>query len=199
MTTSIEKNTLQFHKLNGLTPTVESCTMKLIEELGELLQLIGKGQGSSGEKMNLQPELEAWETLESRMIDEAFDVAQSAVTMIFTLCEKIGYNPLLWEQAHENKLRDKGYLAAGKMEKTDFPAEGFLVGMANKFIVLKCDDVKEYLTKNDQMVLDCITARLALGRIHDKRKVDNNYLVINTDEPYAPEVVAIMKRHGHWG
>ncbi|WP_018306315.1 nucleotide pyrophosphohydrolase [Desulfitobacterium hafniense] len=114
-----EKNTLQFHRLNGLTPTVESCTMKLIEELGELLQLIGKGQGSSGERVKLQPELEAWETLESRMIDEAFDVAQSAVTMIFTLCEKMGYYPQLWEQAHEHKLRGKGYLVEGKTDEKE--------------------------------------------------------------------------------
>ncbi len=25
------------------------------------------------------------------------------------------------------------------------------------------------------------------------------YIVINTDEPYAPEVIEIMKRYGHWG
>ena len=30
-------------------------------------------------------------------------------------------------------------------------------------------------------------------------KKENTYLVINTDEPYADEVIAILKRHGHWG
>jgi len=199
MTTSIEENSLTFHKLNGLTPTVESCTMKLIEELGELLQLIGKGQGTSGEKINLEPELEPWETLESRMLDEAFDVAQSAVTMIFTLCEKMGYSPFLWEQVHENKLRSKGYLVADGDENNGADNDSFLSGMVQKFIVLKCEDVRKYLDEEARFKLRMISLGICAGRTFDNKEADNRYLVINVDEPYAPEVVAIMKRHGHWG
>lgn len=28
---------------------------------------------------------------------------------------------------------------------------------------------------------------------------EKTYIVINTDEPYADEIIEIMKRYGHWG
>lgn len=91
-------------KLNGLTPSIDSCTMKLIEELGELLQLIGKGNQASGEPkadLDISPE---------RVISEAFDVAQSAVTMIHTISQKYGIDIFEQLELHEQKLRKKGYL-----------------------------------------------------------------------------------------
>lgn len=30
-------------------------------------------------------------------------------------------------------------------------------------------------------------------------KGNNTYLAINTDEPYAEQIIEIMKQHGHWG
>lgn len=47
----------------------------------------------------------------------------------------------------------------------------------------------------------------AIGATIDSHRIDagkqpasnNTYIVINTDEPYAPEVVEILKRYGHWG
>lgn len=95
-------NQISFKKLNGLTPTIESCTLKLIEELGELLQLIGKGQGMSGE--NAPP------ALPGRMIEEAFDVAQSAVTMIYTLADRYSVDVDQFTKYHLEKLEEKGYL-----------------------------------------------------------------------------------------
>lgn len=95
---------ISFQRLNGLTPTVESCTMKLIEELGELLQLIGKGKQASGESnqgLDAGPE---------RLISEAFDVAQSAVTMINTIAGEFGIDVVQQQEMHERKLREKGYL-----------------------------------------------------------------------------------------
>jgi hypothetical protein len=41
--------------------------------------------------------------------------------------------------------------------------------------------------------------RIYLGLLRDKKNTNKTYLVINTDEPYADEVIEIMKRHGHWG
>jgi hypothetical protein len=29
-------------------------------------------------------------------------------------------------------------------------------------------------------------------------KKENTYLVINTDEPYADEIIEILKKNGHW-
>lgn len=36
-------------------------------------------------------------------------------------------------------------------------------------------------------------------RIREGKLPINQYIVINRDESYAPEVIEIMKRHGHWG
>jgi len=96
---------LTFHRLNGLNPTIQSCTFKLIEELGEFLQIVGKHSGMSGEKPIISDEVRI-----RRMIFEALDVAQSAVTMVYTLCELKGVLPELFVEAHERKLRQKGYL-----------------------------------------------------------------------------------------
>jgi NTP pyrophosphatase (non-canonical NTP hydrolase) len=97
---------ITFKRIDGLTPTVESCTMKLLEEVGELMQLIGKGQGLSGEKINVSEECQ----LATRMIEEAFDVAQSAVTMIYILAQKYEKHVPDYCVTHERKLIEKGYL-----------------------------------------------------------------------------------------
>ncbi|MEK8133168.1 hypothetical protein WMW72_35425 [Paenibacillus filicis] len=72
-----------------------------------------------------------------------------------------------------------------------------LTGMAYKFQVLKNDDI-EKLTHHEKVALGHIVERIIENR-RAEGKVDNYYLVINTDEPYADEVVEILKRHGHWG
>ncbi|NOV01364.1 hypothetical protein [Paenibacillus planticolens] len=70
-------------------------------------------------------------------------------------------------------------------------------GMAFKFQVIKGTDI-EQLSHYNKVTLGHIVERV--GEIRkEKGKKDNTYLVINTDEPYADEVIEIMKRHGHWG
>lgn len=100
-----QNKSITFHELNGLTPTVESCTLKVLEEVGELMQLIGKGQGLSGE-VKSGDEL----SLASDMMSEAFDVAQSAVTMIYTLSDKYNMPIDGYNYVHEHKLIERGYL-----------------------------------------------------------------------------------------
>ncbi|MDK2879966.1 MAG: hypothetical protein PWR06_2682 [Thermoanaerobacteraceae bacterium] len=92
-------------KLNGLTPTLESTALKLMEEAGELAQAIGKFRGRSGEKIRME-EKEAVD----RMARELLDVAQVAVSMMFVLEEN--YNIDLEEkiEQHIQKLKSKGYL-----------------------------------------------------------------------------------------
>ncbi|MFC6545517.1 hypothetical protein [Cohnella cellulosilytica] len=46
-----------------------------------------------------------------------------------------------------------------------------------------------------------------IGATIDSRRINagkapasnNSYIVINTDEPYTPQIVEILKRYGHWG
>ena len=101
----MDRKDIKFPILNGLRPTVESCTMKLLEEIGETMQLIGKGQGKSGE-----PEIMTKLKWASLTVCESIDTAQSAITLAHTLCKE--YNLDLEElmELHESKLKSKGYL-----------------------------------------------------------------------------------------
>ncbi|MFD2442917.1 hypothetical protein ACFSO7_02855 [Bacillus sp. CGMCC 1.16607] len=69
-------------------------------------------------------------------------------------------------------------------------------GMKMKYIVIKNSDVFDadsVARTNLECALDSINKQRK-----NKGKKENNYLVINVDEPYADEVIEIMKRHGHW-
>jgi len=91
--------------LNGLKPTIVSCTFKVLEELGELVQLIGKHSGLSGETPIICEEVRI-----RRTVLEALDVAQAAITMAHTLCELHELSLESFIESHERKLRQKGYL-----------------------------------------------------------------------------------------
>lgn len=97
---------LQFPKLNGLKPTLESTTLKLMEEAGELAQAIGKFRGLSGEA-EIRSEADALD----RVAAELLDVAQTAATMMYVLEDQHGMDLGRLLEAHEAKLRSKGYLA----------------------------------------------------------------------------------------
>ncbi len=94
-----------FPILNGLTPTTESCTMKVLEEVGELMQMIGKHSGLSGERQTMSEEVRI-----RRTVFEALDVAQSAITMAHTLCKLYELSLESFIERHESKLIQKGYL-----------------------------------------------------------------------------------------
>lgn len=66
----------------------------------------------------------------------------------------------------------------------------------DKYVVLKKDDINKYLSDRPKHDLDMI-CRMIRGLRHYEGKKDNSYLVVNTDEPYAPEVARIMTEHGH--
>ena len=70
------------------------------------MQLLGKGQRQSGEFTEDQcAELWAY-----RVIEEAFDGAQSLVTLINLMIEKHGLELQTFTKKHEEKLKTKGYL-----------------------------------------------------------------------------------------
>ena len=68
----------------------------------------------------------------------------------------------------------------------------------NKYVVLKSDDIDRYVTEEGQIDLIAITDAINILRHKEGKKI-NKYLVINTDEPYANQVIDLMKTHGHWG
>lgn len=72
-----------------------------------------------------------------------------------------------------------------------------LKGIRMKFAVVKYSDAS-HLNETEQMQLTDLLQKIEHGR-RSEGKNDNTYLVINTDEAYADEVIEIMKRHGHWG
>jgi len=94
---------ISFCRLNGLEPNLASCKDKLFEEIGEYLQLTGKGMKASGEQGRsfATPKM---------MIEELADVAQSAVTQMYVLADEAGIDLDEVMTKHEQKLREKGYL-----------------------------------------------------------------------------------------
>lgn len=93
-----------FKKLDKIKPTIHSCSMKMIEELGEFLQLYGKGTKASGEinTVELNP---------VKMIEEAADVAQSATTMMHAIADEYDLDLIEVMSRHDAKLRLRGYLS----------------------------------------------------------------------------------------
>lgn len=102
----MQVKTLSLPKLNKLTPTLESTTLKLMEETGELAQVIGKFRGLSGESIVMDEEVVLIE-----IAKELLDVAQTAVTMMFVMEEYYGVNIDLMLKEHCEKLERKGYLS----------------------------------------------------------------------------------------
>ncbi|MDF2859174.1 MAG: hypothetical protein K0Q87_5025 [Neobacillus sp.] len=71
-------------------------------------------------------------------------------------------------------------------------------GGIRKFIVLKCWELSKWLDDEQQKNLQDICKTISDSR-HFEGKKENEYIVINTDEPYAQDVIEILKRNGHWG
>ncbi|QGU00723.1 hypothetical protein SYNTR_2129 [Candidatus Syntrophocurvum alkaliphilum] len=102
----MDLKTLSLPRLNQLNPTLESTTLKLMEETGELAQVIGKFRGMSGEKINLSDD-----DVINEIAVELLDVAQTAVTMMFVLEEQYNIDIDLLLNEHWEKLERKGYLS----------------------------------------------------------------------------------------
>ncbi|HZK43030.1 MAG TPA: MazG-like family protein [Syntrophomonadaceae bacterium] len=98
--------TLSLPRLNQLNPTLESTALKLMEEAGELAQVIGKFRGLSGESIIMDENIVVKE-----IARELLDVAQTAVTMMFVMEEQYGVNIDEMLSEHCEKLETKGYLS----------------------------------------------------------------------------------------
>ena len=72
-------------------------------------------------------------------------------------------------------------------------------GIKEKFIVIKNEDAEKYLSGYGKSLLNTVLRTINRGRSCNGKDTDNIYLVINTDEIYADEIIEIMKKYGHWG
>ncbi|WP_311078028.1 hypothetical protein [Paenibacillus polymyxa] len=74
-----------------------------------------------------------------------------------------------------------------------------LTGMQVKFTVLNNEDINIYLDEREKSDLSRILWKVQELRLLDGKRPLNTYLVVNTDEPYAADIVCIMKANNHWG
>ena len=103
----MEHKVIALPRLNKLEPSLESTALKLMEEAGELAQVIGKYRGLSGENIQNYNEEEVMFMISKELLD----VAQTAVSMMYVLEEQhhVDIGKALGE--HIQKLMDKGYLS----------------------------------------------------------------------------------------
>lgn len=106
--------TLALPRLNGLSPTLESTALKLMEEAGELGRAIGKYRGLSGERA--MPEAQALQ----HVALELLDVAQTAITMMFVLEESHHVDIEGVMREHLEKLVERGYLRVDGTDSAPF-------------------------------------------------------------------------------
>jgi len=63
----------------------------------------------------------------------------------------------------------------------------------SKYEVMKLDDIKKYLTTQQQGELSEIVSDIQYGRKREGKIPCNNYVVINEDQPYAEKVWELIK------
>lgn len=74
-----------------------------------------------------------------------------------------------------------------------------LEGIVMKYTVVKNEDIGQALTERGQDNFQELLDIIMMYRKQELEKGENTYLVINTDEPYADQIIDIMKSYGHWG
>lgn len=97
--------TIALPRLNNLTPTIESTTLKLMEEVGEFSQVVGKFRGLSGESTTMEKQ-----EVTRKMVEELLDVAQVAVSLMFVLEDEYNINIEDSVDKHIEKLKAKKYI-----------------------------------------------------------------------------------------
>lgn len=74
--------------------------------------------------------------------------------------------------------------------------------------ILKCGAEKRFTVFNRQDIVNLplgeklrflnLQEFIISKRKQDGKSVDNEYLVINTDEPYIEQIIEILKKNNHW-
>jgi hypothetical protein len=68
-------------------------------------------------------------------------------------------------------------------------------GITMKFVVLKVEDIEKYCSFEQHEQLSDICSQVEGGRMEEGKNAENRYFVVNTDEPYAGEVKAVIEKH----
>ena len=102
---STEYKSVSLPRLNNLKPNIESTALKLMEEAGELAQLIGKYRGLNGEECKMGEDV-----VIDKIAEELLDVAQVAVSMMYVLEENYDVSIDKKLSQHIEKLIRKGYI-----------------------------------------------------------------------------------------
>ncbi|MDD2482038.1 MAG: MazG-like family protein [Lutispora sp.] len=102
---STEYKSVSLPRLNNLKPNIESTALKLMEEAGELAQLIGKYRGLNGEECKMEETV-----VIDRIAEELLDVAQVAISMMYVLEENYNIDLDGKLKQHIEKLMKKGYI-----------------------------------------------------------------------------------------
>lgn len=100
-----EFKSISLPRLNNLKPNIESTALKLMEEAGELAQLIGKYRGLNGENCRMEEKQAV-----DRIAEELLDVAQVAISMMYVLEETYSIDIQEKVNSHIEKLVRKGYI-----------------------------------------------------------------------------------------
>ena len=96
-----EIKTIKLPKLKeGLYKSPVQQFMQIAEEVGELSERLGQLTGENGKRKGIPIDIK------EKVIEEAMDVAQAAVELVFNLC--IFYD--VAEEMHWRKMIERGYL-----------------------------------------------------------------------------------------
>ncbi|GAS82434.1 hypothetical protein [Paenibacillus amylolyticus] len=71
--------------------------------------------------------------------------------------------------------------------------------MKIKHTVIKNEDVEKHLNELERVQMLRLLNKVRVGRASEGKQAVNTYLIVNTDEVYATDVVQILKDNGHWG
>ena len=86
---------------------------------------------------------------------------------------------------------------------TEDPFKGTIKeGCECKYTIINLKDLEKYVGIGAQqdlaVILDHVQGNIEHGREEDGKNPFNNYIVINIDEPYINDVVAVLESNGHW-
>ena len=85
--------------------------------------------------------------------------------------------------------------------KFKFDKKPLRCGAQKKFIVFNINDLNNLSEQEREFAMksfNTISGFICSNRNLAGKKTDNEYLVINTDEPYVNEIVITLKKNGHW-
>lgn len=98
---------------------------------------------------------------------------------------------------------NKEVVALLKQKKAEPAFEGTIKeGCERKYTIINERDVDKYVdpfTQNELVVaLDSVCSQIEHGRERDGKAAFNNYIVVNVDEPYINDIVAVLENNDHW-